>query len=122
MRLPFLWWLPLGAVPEISPEVLHAWLQENRPVQLIDARTELEYRQGTISRARFAPLSGMPGSVRLLEFVPAQPIVALCLTGHRSLPAVRWLRANGYEAYSLTGGITAWRSAGYLLERPVSGT
>lgn len=111
----------MGAVPEITPDVLHTWLQEDRPVQLIDARTDLEYRQGTISMARFAPLAGMPGSLSQLKFDPVHPVVALCLTGHRSLPAVRWLRANGYEAYSLRGGVTAWRSAGYPLERPISG-
>jgi rhodanese-related sulfurtransferase len=120
LNLPFLWWLPLGAVPEINPDILHSWLQENRPVQLIDARTELEYRQGTILAAHFAPLTGMPGSVSDLSFDPAHPVVALCLTGHRSLPAVRWLRANGYDAYSLKGGVTAWRSAGYPLKKPLT--
>ncbi len=118
MNLPFLWWLPLGAVPEITPEMLHQWIQTARPVQLIDARTVLEYQQGTIAAARFAPLTAMPGSVKQLDFIPSQPVVALCLTGHRSLPAVRWLRANGYEAYSLRGGVSAWRSAGYPLQKP----
>lgn len=116
--LPFLWWLPFGKVPEISSADLHQWLQQGRPVQLIDARTDWEYQQGTIHQARFAPLTQMPGSVSVLPFEPDVPVVALCLTGHRSLPAVRWLRSRGYEAYSLEGGVTAWKSAGYPLQPP----
>ncbi len=42
-------------------------------------------------------------------------MVVLCLSGHRSLPGTRWLRARGYEAYSLQGGILAWKKAGYEL-------
>jgi rhodanese-related sulfurtransferase len=33
---------------------------------------------------------------------------------------VRWLRARGLEAYSLQGGITAWKAAGYPLESPAA--
>ncbi|MFN2198945.1 MAG: rhodanese-like domain-containing protein [Anaerolineales bacterium] len=118
--LPFLWWLPIGRVPEITPQELHRQLAEGQPVQLIDARTAVEFDTGTIGAAKFAPLTGMPDSVKRIEFDPAKPIVALCLTGHRSRPAVRWLRARGLEAYSLQGGITAWKAAGYPLEPPAA--
>jgi rhodanese-related sulfurtransferase len=117
-RLPFLWWLPIGKVPEISAGDLQQWLQQGRRVQLIDARTALEYQQGTIQGARFAPLTQMPGSVSGLPLNPDLPVVALCLSGHRSLPAVRWLRSRGIEAYSLAGGVTAWKAAGYSLQAP----
>jgi rhodanese-related sulfurtransferase len=60
----------------------------------------------------------MPTSVADLNLDPEVPVVALCLTGHRSLPAVRWLRSKGYEAYSLSGGITAWKKAGFPLNNP----
>lgn len=113
--LPALWWLPAGNAPEISPEELKRWHEEGRPLQLIDSRTALEYQQGTIGEARFAPLTGMPASVDNLNLDPHIPVVALCLTGHRSLPAVRWLRSKGFEAYSLKGGITAWKKAGFSL-------
>lgn len=119
--LPFLWWLPFGPAPEMTVAELHDLLEHERPLQLIDARTAIEYQQGTIEAARFAPLSGMPGSVRELSLDAEVPVVALCLTGHRSLPAVRWLRSQGYEAYSLQGGVTAWKSAGHPLQEPVDG-
>ena len=105
LRLPRLWWLPTGKAPEVSPVDLKRWLDEGRPLQIADARTTVEYRQGTIADARHAPLVEMPGSMQRLELQPGVPVVVLCLSGHRSLPGTRWLRARGYEAYSLQGGI-----------------
>jgi rhodanese-related sulfurtransferase len=118
VSLSFLWWLPVGRVPEVSPQELHRWLEEGRPVQLVDARTGLEYGQGTIAGARHAPLTGMPGSLSGLPIEKDRPVVMLCLSGHRSLPGTRWLRARGIEAYSLKGGILAWRGAGFGLDEP----
>jgi rhodanese-related sulfurtransferase len=40
-------------------------------------------------------------------------VVAICLTAHRSIPAVRLLRARGFEAAQLAGGMLAWRVAGF---------
>jgi rhodanese-related sulfurtransferase len=118
LRLPRLWWLPAGRVPEIKAEDLKQWLDEGRPLQLVDARTALEFRQGTIADALHAPLTEMPGSIQRLDLQTGVPVVVLCLSGHRSLPGTRWLRARGYEAYSLQGGILAWKRAGLDLNPP----
>lgn len=109
MKLP--WWLPFGGVPEVSPQELQRWLAEGRPLQLADARTALEYQQGTIAHARHAPVTDMPASIERLNLDPHTPVVMLCLSGHRSVPGTRWLRAHGYEAYSLQGGLMAWKKA-----------
>lgn len=110
------WALPVGKVPEISPQQLNEWLKDNQGVQVIDARTTLEYQQGTIGSAIHAPLTEMPASMERLTFDKASPIVVLCLSGHRSRPGVRWLRARGYDAYSLSGGLMAWKSAGFSVD------
>jgi rhodanese-related sulfurtransferase len=120
MRIPFLWRLPAGSVSKISPQDLKCWLDEGRSLQIVDARTGLEYRQGTIGEARHAPLLDMPASMQRLELGKGQPVVVLCLSGHRSLPGTRWLRRRGYEAYSLEGGLIAWKRAGYQLNQPAS--
>lgn len=112
------WRLPLGRVPEVTPQTLASWLAEGQPVQLVDARTGMEYRQGTIGLAVHAPLSETPAALKRLTLNPHQPVVMLCLSGHRSLPGTRWLRAAGYEAYSLKGGILAWRAARLPLNPP----
>jgi rhodanese-related sulfurtransferase len=111
------WWLPAGKESEVTPEQLHQWLDEGQLVQLVDARTDIEFRSGTIGQAQHAPLIGMPGSLERVPLDPALPVVVLCLSGHRSLPGTRWLRAHGYEAYSLQGGIMNWTRKGYPLTR-----
>jgi rhodanese-related sulfurtransferase len=118
VRLPSLWWLPFGKVPEISPETLHQWLESGRPLQIVDARTTLEFEQGTIGDARHAPLIKMPGSMEQLNLNGDGPVVVLCLSGHRSRPGTRWLRARGLEAYSLQGGVNAWKKSGFSLQTP----
>jgi rhodanese-related sulfurtransferase len=112
------WWLPIGKVPEISPQEFYQWLNEGRPVQVVDARTAMEYQQGTIGGAAHAPLTEMPSSLSRLPLDPAIPVVMLCLSGHRSIPGTRWLRARGYQAYSLQGGVMAWRAAGFTTQKP----
>lgn len=117
MQTPFLWWLPVGKVPEISLQELARWLAEGRPLQLVDARTRMEYTQGTIGDARHAPVTGMPASIESLNLRSSHPVVVLCQSGHRSRPGTRWLRARGIHAYSLQGGISAWIKAGLPLEK-----
>ena len=117
MRRPFLWWLPFGRVPKITPQQLHRWLEEGRPLQLVDSRTRMEYQQGTIAHAPSALVSELPGALDRLDLDPEKAVVFLCLSGHRSRPGTRLLRARGYEAYSLKGGIMAWKRAGYPLEK-----
>ncbi len=114
----WLWRLPFGSVPEVSPQELNDWLKSNKPLQVVDARTTSEYQQGTIGRAKHAPVTDLPGALERLKLDPSRPVVVLCLRGHRSLPGVRWLRANGYEAYSLKGGVMNWQRAGFKVQKP----
>lgn len=118
MKLPPLWRSWIGRVPEIKPAELHRWLEEGRPLQVVDARTGLEYQQGTIGRALHAPVTDMPHSMEHLDLDASRPVVVLCLSGHRSRPGTRWLLAHGLQAYSLRGGVLAWRKAGYPLQLP----
>lgn len=118
MSLKRFWWMPAGKVHEISPEEFNLWLQNEKAVQVVDARTALEYSQGTVGAAQHAPLTDMPGSLERLALDPALPVVMLCLTGHRSIPGTRWLRSRGYQSYSLQGGIMAWKRAGFDLDLP----
>lgn len=108
MKAPALWWLPFGPVSEIPPEQLQRWLDEGKPVQLVDSRTPVEYRQSRIDGARLAPVTDLPEAIDRLELDPARPVVVICLSGHRSRPGTRLLRQRGYQAFSLKGGMLAW--------------
>jgi len=114
------WW-PFGRVPEMSPEEL-AQAMENAQVQVLDVRTGVEHRRSRIPGARHLPITQFSRR-RLadLELDPDRPVVAICLSAHRSIPAVRKLRARGYEARQLRGGMLAWWRAGLPCERGSEG-
>jgi rhodanese-related sulfurtransferase len=119
MNLP--WWLPFGRVPEISARELNKLLKdggaeysgaEYNGAQLIDVRTPAEFAMGHVAGARNVPLYTLKQALPRLALDPERPIVAICATAHRSPPAVRLLRAVGYEnTVQLKGGMISWYAA-----------
>lgn len=105
------WWWPLGKVQEIHPQQLQEQLQTKRKPQLLDVRTGAEYEQGHIKGARSVPIHRLRGQIDTLGLDPKRPVIAICKTAHRSVPAVRLLRQRGFDAYQLEGGMNAWRDA-----------
>ena len=64
------------------------------------------------------PISELGSRIDSLNLDGTRPIVAICRAAHRSVPAVRLLRAHGFgDACQLQGGMIAWRKA----ELPVEG-
>ncbi len=102
------WWLPIGRVPDMSADELQTQLQDTA-VQLIDVRTPAEYRRSHIAAAINVPITGLRKRLPLLDLEPHRPVVTICLSAHRSIPAVRLLQAHGYEEVrQLRGGMIAW--------------
>ncbi len=115
MRLP--WWVPFGEVPEVPVRRLASELGGAPPPQIVDVRTEAEFRRGHVRGAVSVPISALPSRLGALGLERDRPVVAICLTAHRSIPAVRLLRRAGYDAAQLAGGMLAWREAGFPEER-----
>jgi rhodanese-related sulfurtransferase len=128
-----IWWVPFGRVPEIGAEELARTLDA---VQLVDVRTRLEFARGRIRGAMSIPIQELAGyrrgkpacrpdggptpselgsSLRALD--RARPVVVICLSAHRSIPAVRLLRDAGFDVRQLAGGMLAWRALGLPEER-----
>jgi rhodanese-related sulfurtransferase len=106
-----LWWLPFGRVPEISAGQLSQMLAGGQP-QLIDVRTPVEFNAGHIEGAVNVPIYDLRRDLPSLKLDPNRPIVAICATAHRSPPAVRLLRAAGYNnAVQLKSGMISWHAA-----------
>jgi rhodanese-related sulfurtransferase len=105
-------WLPFGRVPEITPDELAQRLRNEGPVQLIDVRTGQEFRFGHIRDAVHVPVHTLPAALPRLALDPQVPVVAICKTAHRSIPAVRLLRRQGVAAMQLAGGMDGWRRLG----------
>ncbi len=115
MKLP--WWFPFGAVPELPARRLAVDLDAVPPPQILDVRTAGEFRRGRIRGAVSVPIAALPARLASLGLDRSRPVVAICLTAHRSIPAVRLLREAGYDAFQLAGGMLAWRAAGFPEER-----
>ncbi len=111
MKVP--WWFPFGRVDEISPCELHdKLLNDGADLQLLDVRSTVEFSEGHIAGAQSAPITALPRRLAGLGLDPARPIIAICLSGHRSVPAYRLLKRAGYtQVYSLGGGMFAWWAA-----------
>lgn len=107
------WWLPFGRREEIAPRDLHARLaNDGVDLQLLDVRTEAEFESGHIARARNVPLYALPRRLAGLGLDPDKPVIAICLSGHRSVPACWLLRRAGFrEVYGLAGGMLAWQGS-----------
>ncbi len=111
MALP--WWLPFGEVPEIRARQLAGDLATMSPPQVVDVRTAAEFRRGHVRGAVSVPISELPRQLATLGLERGRPVVAICLTAHRSIPAVRLLRRAGFDAVQLAGGMLAWRADGF---------
>lgn len=118
MALPSLpWWVPFGRVPELGATRLAKALASVPAPQLVDVRTAAEFRHGRIPGAISVPITSFGEALPRLGLDPTRKVVAICLTAHRSIPAVRLLLRHGFDAAQLAGGMLAWRAAGFREER-----
>ena len=116
--MPAPWWLPFGRVPELTAVELSTQLVEQR-VQLLDVRTEAEWRAGHIEGALNHPIQELGRVIDALPFAREDPVIAICRSAHRSIPAVRLLRRAGFEhAMQLAGGMNAWLAASLPVVTP----
>ena len=78
--------------------------------RIVDVREASELAEdGAIPGAVHIPLAEL--SERASELA-GEPVVFVCRSGQRSAMAADALRASGFEAYSIDGGILAWKAAG----------
>jgi len=95
---------------KISPQQLKQWLDEGRPITLLDTRNDYEVRLGTFRNA--VPIGvdhfrNFPQAVdQLPEDFPDQPIVMFCTGGIRCEKAGPYMQQAGFrDVYQLEGGI-----------------
>src|SRR2546421_4474592 len=90
------------------PAAVHARREE---IQIVDVREAYEWEAGRIEEAVHAPLNQLMAATPS-DLDPARPVVCVCRSGNRSELAAVMLRARGFEAYNMEGGMEAWESAG----------
>ena len=82
---------------------------------LLDVRESSEWKSGHAPRAVHIPLGQIDQGARRLQ--KGRPVVVVCASGMRSRTAAKQLRTLGYEATSVSGGMTAWQRAGGEVRR-----
>jgi thioredoxin len=87
-------------------------------VQVLDVRTIGEYNSGFLKNALQADWNNKQQFAdRTQHLDKSKPVYVYCLSGGRSGAAAEQLRAQGYNAINLEGGMNAWKRAG----KPVEG-
>ena len=91
---------------DLTPNELAQRLADQEDFALIDVREPYEWEIGRIPGARLIPLGSLRHAMGSLD--AAREIVVYCRSGVRSADAARVLRAAGFRALNLTGGILRW--------------
>jgi adenylyltransferase/sulfurtransferase len=91
---------------DVSPEDLHGALGQDRPPLLLDVREPMEFQLTRLPDALLIPLGDL--AERLGDLDGTRDIVVYCHHGIRSVQATHLLRAAGFRARNLKGGVAAW--------------
>jgi len=80
--------------------------------QILDVREPYEWVAGHIEEAVHVPLAQVMGDAGLESITTDRPVAVVCRVGNRSELATLILRARGYDAHNLEGGMERWAAAG----------
>jgi rhodanese-related sulfurtransferase len=86
--------------------------------QLVDVREPWEWQAGRIEGAVLIPLNDVMAGAENGRLDKDRPVVLVCKSGNRSEVATLMLRARGYDAHNLEGGMLAWDDAGLPYSTP----
>ena len=82
---------------------------------VVDVRERHEFAAGHVDGALLIPMGQVAGRMRELD--PGRSVHVVCATGNRSPAMTDLPQVSGFNAWSVTGGTTAWARS----VRPVEG-
>lgn len=112
---------------QVEAETLRDWLEGQRPVTVLDIRSDEDYAQWSIPgsvhvNAYEALRAGRLGPLADAHVPVDRPIVTICNVGRMSQTAAQLLTDRGFDARSMTGGMKAWSLAWNAADVPLSDT
>ena len=101
---------------EVSTETLRNWLEAGKEVSILDVRPIEERSEwfipGSIYFNAYDKLKAhKPDALHGLHLDKKIPVVTVCAAGKTSAIAAAQLNEQGFEVYSLQGGMKAWSMA-----------
>ena len=101
---------------QISVDTLRQWLEEGRPVNVLDVRSSADRAEWSIPGslhvdAYEALKAGKSNALAGVNLRANVPTVTVCGRGKVSQVAAEQLQSLGWEAFSLEGGMKAWSLA-----------
>jgi len=82
---------------------------------LLDVRESHEWKAGHAPQAIHIPLGKLDTAPRRLS--TSAPVLVVCASGMRSRTGAKKLREAGFDATSVSGGMSAWQLAGGTVRR-----
>lgn len=106
----------MAGAKEVSPEILRNWLEVGKEVSILDVRPIEERSEwfipGSIYFNAYDKLKAYkPDAFHGLHLDKKIPVVTVCAAGKTSAIAAGQLNEQGFEVYSLQGGMKAWSMA-----------
>ena len=96
--------------PKLKAKELKRWLDEGRPLILLDTRNDYEVKLGSFQKAITLPISHFRNFPKAIEQLPPEmkeaPIVMFCTGGIRCEKAGPYMESQGFKnIFQLDGGI-----------------
>lgn len=107
------------SVTTISPKQLFDLTRSGGPVELIDVRTPVEYREVHVDIARNVPLDQLDAAkLTAGRSGSGRPLYVICRSGSRGKQACEKILAAGFtDVVNVEGGTAAWDQAGLPVVR-----
>lgn len=100
----------------VTPKTVKAIVEEqNDDYLILSVRRADDYAKGHVPTAANVPF-GQGMEEGLAKLPRDKKIVVYCYTGQTSSQTMAVLRMMGYEAYSMSGGMNAWREENFAVE------
>jgi phage shock protein E len=99
---------PRAPMTAVRPAALKVWLDQKRPLTVLDIRTPGAYEKGHIGEAVNIPLEAL--DERYPEIPLDKPVLVVDEQGERSFLAASYLRRKGLDALRLCGGMRQWQA------------
>ena len=106
----------METIPTINVITLQNWLEEGKPVTILDVRPLAERQEWSIPGSEHVDVyeklkADDPEAFSGLSIPVDLPVVTVCAAGKMSRKAAEQLQKKGLAVYSLEGGMKAWSLA-----------